>query len=58
LDVAKGNSGVEGGHDEGGSEHVGIDDPESRPLANGADPTMCRAPIQVVSVVSSKDRTF
>ena len=46
LDVTQGHAGVEGGHDEGGSQHVGMDDPEPGLLADGADPAVRRAPVE------------
>ncbi len=50
--------GVEGRHDEGGPEHVGMDDPEPGPLADGADPAMRRAPVEALAVVAVQDRAL
>ena len=45
LDVAKRDAGVKGGHDEGGSEHVGVYQAEPGPLADGADSSMSGTPV-------------
>ena len=58
LDVSEGDAGVEGGHDESSSEHVGVDHPESGTLADGPDPTVSMPTIQTMTVLSPEDRTF
>ena len=52
LNISEGDTGVEGGHDKGGSEPVGVDDPQSCPLADGPDPAMCGATILAMTVLS------
>jgi hypothetical protein len=52
LDVPQGQAGVERGHDEGGPEHVGMDEPEPGLLSNGADPAVRRTTVETLSVVS------
>ena len=56
LDVTQGYPRVERRHDEGGPEHVGMDDPEAGPLADGADPAVCGAPVESLTVVAVQDR--
>ncbi len=58
LDIPERDTGVKSSHDEGGPEHVGVDDPEPGPLANGADPTMGSTAIQAMTVLSTEDRSF
>jgi hypothetical protein len=58
LDVAEGNPCIECRHDEGGPEHVGMDDAQARPLADGTDPAMRRSPVESLAVVAVQDRTL
>ena len=58
LDVTKRNPRIEGSHDEGGPQHVWVNGPEPGSLADGADPTVRRAPIESLAVVPMKDRSF
>jgi hypothetical protein len=55
LDVTQGDTGVEGGHDEAGSQHVRVNGPEPGPLADGPDPAVCGAPVEPLSVGTDED---
>jgi hypothetical protein len=54
LDVAKGHSCVEGGHDEGCSQHVRVDLAQPAPLADGADPAMRGAPVEALPFAATE----
>jgi len=56
LDIPERNAGIESGHDESGTQHVRVDDPEARPLANGADPAMCSPAVEAAPILSTQDR--
>ena len=58
LDVPERDTGVEGRHNEGGAQHVWMDDPETRSLADGANPAVCRTTVQAAAVPPAQDRTF
>jgi hypothetical protein len=58
LDVTQRHPRVECRHDESSSEHVGMDNPEAGPLADGADPTVCGASVESLTVVAVQDRPF
>ena len=58
LDVSERYLRIEKRHDKGGSQHVGMDDPEASLLSDGADPAVCRAPIESLAVVAIQDRTL
>ena len=58
LDVTQRYPGIESRHDEGGAEHVGMDDAEAGPLADGANPAVCRPPVESLAVVAVQDRPF
>ena len=58
LDVTEGHSGVEGGHDEGRSEHVRVDVAEPGPPSDGADPPVGGAPVQALARGTAQDRSF
>jgi hypothetical protein len=58
LDVTERDSGVKGGHDEGGPQHVGMDDSQPGPLANGADPAVGCTPVESFAVVAMQDRAL
>ena len=55
ADVPQGNASVEGGHDESGSEYVGINDPDPGPLADGTHPAMGCAPVEAPAILSAED---
>ena len=48
LDVAEGDPGVEGGHDEGRAQHVGVDVAEAGPPADGRHPAVGGAPVEAL----------
>ena len=54
-DIAERDSRIKGRHDERGSEHVGMDDPEPSPLANRADPPVSSPAIKPLTVLSPED---
>jgi hypothetical protein len=56
LDVAQRHTGVEGRHDESGSQHVRVDQPEACSLADRPDPAMGGTTVQVVPVLAMQDR--
>ncbi len=58
LDVTQRHPRVERRHDESGTEHVGVDDPEAGPLADGADPAVRRASVEPLTVVAMQDRSL
>ena len=58
LDIAERYAGVECGHDEGGAQHVGVDDAEPRSFADRSDPAVSGASIEALVVLSAKDRAF
>src|SRR4051794_25870270 len=50
LDVAERDAGIEGGHDERGAEHVGVDVSDAGLSGDGADPSVGGAPIEALTV--------
>ena len=58
LDVSERDAGVKGGHDEGGSKHVGVDQSDPSPLTDGSDPPMGGAPVEALTVVAERDGSF
>ncbi len=56
LDVAQGDAGVEGGHDERRAQHVGVDGPEPRPAADGTHPAARGASVEALPVLATEDR--
>ncbi len=58
LHVAQRDSGVEAGHDERCSEHVGVDVSEPALPADGADPAVRGSPVEALSVGPAKDRSL
>ena len=58
LDVTQGHPRIERRHDEGGSEHVGMDDAEAGPPPDRADPAVCRPPVESLAVVAMQDRSL
>jgi hypothetical protein len=56
LEVSQGDPGVEGGHDERSSQHVRVNCIEPGTLADRADPSVSRAPVEAVAVTASQDR--
>ena len=58
LHVSERDAGVEGGHDERGSQHVRVDVAESGAFADGSHPSLCRTPIEPVPVASQQDWAF
>ena len=58
LDVAERYAGVECSHDEGGAQHVWVDDAESRSFADRSDPAVSGASIEALVVLSAKDRAL
>jgi hypothetical protein len=58
LYITKGNPRIECRHDEGRPQHVGMDDSESGPSTDGADPAVRRAPVESRTVVAVQDRSF
>lgn len=52
LDVAKGNAGVQGAHDEGGPEHVRMHVTEAGTSSDRAHPPMRRPPVEALAVVA------
>jgi len=56
LDVTEGHPGVEGGHDEGGAEHVRVDVAEPGPPSDRADPAMGGSPVQALARGTEEDR--
>lgn len=57
LHVAQRHSGVEGGHDERGTQHVRVNVSEPGALADRPDPVR-RAPVESLPVPAPQDRTF
>ncbi len=55
LDVAKRDSRIEGRHDERGSQHVGMNDPEPSPLADRTDPPVSSPAVEPLAVLPSED---
>jgi hypothetical protein len=55
LDVSQRDPGVEGGHDERGSQHVGVHGAEARALADRADPPVGGSAVEAVAVMAPKD---
>jgi hypothetical protein len=55
LDITEGNAGIECGHDERRSEHMGVDSTEPCLLADGAHPAVGGSPIQSRSVLPTQD---
>ena len=39
-------------------QHVGMDDPKTGPLADGANPAVCRPPVESLAVVAVQDRAL
>jgi hypothetical protein len=58
LDVSQRDSGVEGGHDESGSQHVRVHGTEPGPLADRTDPPMGGAPVESLTVTAPQYRTL
>jgi len=58
LDVAERYAGVERGHDEPGSKHVGMNRSEPGALADGAYPAVRGATIEALAVSAAKDRSL
>ncbi len=58
LHVAKWDTCVEGGHDERGSQHVRVDQPEPGSLANGTNPAVSSAPVEALTVATAQDRAL
>jgi len=58
LDVSQRDAGVEGGHDERGSQHVGMHAAESGTLPDRANPPVSRAPVEALAVTAQQDRTL
>jgi hypothetical protein len=56
LDVAQGDAGVEGGHDEAGAQHVGVDATGAGASSDRADPAMLGAPIEPMAVAATQER--
>src|ERR687892_1153472 len=57
LDVSQRDPGVEGGHDERGSQHVRVHGAEPGTLADRADPPVGGSPVEAVAVTASQDRS-
>jgi hypothetical protein len=47
---------LEGAHDEGGPQHVGVDDADSGPLGDGSDLPVGGAAVESAGVVAEQDR--
>jgi len=58
LNVAQGDAGVEGGHDECGAQHVGMDVAESASFADRSYPAMRCSPIEPLAVAPHQDWAF
>ena len=58
LDVAQRYAGVEGGHDEGGSKHVGVDAPEPCPLPMERTQRCAVRRSRRCTVVAAQDRAL
>ena len=58
LNVPERHPRVESRRDEGGSEHVGMDDAKAGPFADGADPAVGGAPVEPLPVVAVEDRSL
>jgi hypothetical protein len=56
LDVAQRDAGVEGGHDEPGAQHVGMDGAEAGASSDCADPAVGGATVEALAVASTQDR--
>jgi len=56
LDVTQGYSRIERRHDEGGAQHVRVDDPEASPPTDGSDPTVRCPPVESLAVVTVQYR--
>jgi hypothetical protein len=57
LDVSQRDPGVQGGHDERGSQHVRVHGPEPRALADRADPPVGGSPVEALAVTAPQDRS-
>jgi hypothetical protein len=57
LDFSEWDAGVEGGHDERRSQHVGMYQTELCPLADRSHPAVRGAPIQALPVLAHQDGT-
>jgi hypothetical protein len=55
LHAAERGTGVEGGHDERRSEHVGVDAAEPGAAADRVDPTVGGAAVEALAVTASQD---
>jgi len=58
LDIPKRDASVECRHDEGRTEHVGVNDPEAGPLADGAHPSVRGPSIESAPIQTTQDRSF
>ena len=58
LDVTQRHPCVECRHDERGTEHMGVDNPEAGSLADGADPAMCGTSVESLTIVAAQDRSL
>ena len=58
LHVTQRHTGIERGHDERSSEHVGVDVTETGALADRFHPSMRSSPIETLSIVTDQDRAL
>jgi len=58
LNVAQRHPGVEGRHDERGSEHVRVNGTEAGALRDRPDPPVGGAPVEALAVSAAQDRSF
>lgn len=56
LDVSERDAGVEGRHDEGRAQHVGVDEPQAGPLPDGLHPAVGGAAVEALAVPAEDDR--
>ncbi len=58
LHVPQRHSSIQGGHDEGGSQDVRVDQSEPGTLPDRAYSAVCSAPVEALTVSSAQDRTL
>jgi hypothetical protein len=58
LYVSQRHAGVEGGHDERGSQHVGVDRTEPGSFRDGAHPPVGGAPFEPLTIAAPEDGAF
>ena len=58
LDITQWDARIQHRHDEGGTEHMGMDQSKPYLLPDGSHPAVRRATIETLPVVTVQDRAF